>query len=306
MAKRKFKVGDRVRAQRSHDNLESGQYYEVRKIDTTGEDLHWVFVKGAKSNFSNDGSFLESMFELAKQAPQFKVGDRVRIVDNKSMSGGQVSDFKIGDIATIHSQMGLGVVDAWVLNEGAWFLYGRQLEPAPLFAVGDKVRWLRSKIQFQHAIIASIDGDEPWPYKIAQDGDHTYATANELEHATPSSTTGFTIPTDDEALPPKIGIDLAGGPDFLARGILRSFDRTLEIDLGARRISINDNKPKPAIVALIEDGQPLPATNPKVHRNKGRALTEADRLAVKYPNQQFGVFELVAKRVASVEIREAA
>jgi len=52
----------------------------------------------------------------------------------------------------------------------------------------------------------------------------------------------------------------------------------------------------PAIVALIENGQPKPADRPHVHPSRGAACNEADRLARKYPGKEFGVYELVDTR----------
>lgn len=70
----------------------------------------------------------------------------------------------------------------------------------------------------------------------------------------------------------------------------------------------NDNAPasKPAIVALIENGQPKPSEKPKVHISEESATDEAERLAVKYPGQKFGVFVLADSRIADVVIRRAA
>lgn len=70
----------------------------------------------------------------------------------------------------------------------------------------------------------------------------------------------------------------------------------------------NDNAPAtaPAIVALIEGGEPKPSEQPKVHKSEQAATDEAERLAVKYPGQKFGVFVLVDSRIADVFIRRAA
>lgn len=70
----------------------------------------------------------------------------------------------------------------------------------------------------------------------------------------------------------------------------------------------NDNAApsKPAIVALIEGGEPKPSEQPKVHKSEQAATDEAERLAVKYPGQKFGVFVLADSRIADVVIRRAA
>lgn len=70
----------------------------------------------------------------------------------------------------------------------------------------------------------------------------------------------------------------------------------------------NDNAPAttPAIVAIIENGQPKPSEKSKVHKSEESATDEAERLAVKYPGQKFGVFVLADSRIADVVIRRAA
>jgi hypothetical protein len=58
-------------------------------------------------------------------------------------------------------------------------------------------------------------------------------------------------------------------------------------------------KRKPtAIVALIENGQPKPATRPCVHIDQATAAAEASRLALKHPGQEFGVFVLADSKIA--------
>jgi len=51
-----------------------------------------------------------------------------------------------------------------------------------------------------------------------------------------------------------------------------------------------------AIVCLIENGQPLPATRPHVHASVEDATKEAARLASTKKGHEFGVYELVATR----------
>lgn len=58
--------------------------------------------------------------------------------------------------------------------------------------------------------------------------------------------------------------------------------------------TIADLVRKHAIVAVIEDGQPKPATRPYVHADRANATTEADRLANANKGQEFGVYELVS------------
>lgn len=58
----------------------------------------------------------------------------------------------------------------------------------------------------------------------------------------------------------------------------------------------------PAIVCLIKDGQPRPATEPHVHPSRGHAGDEAARLARKYPGKEFGVYELVDTRQVAAKV----
>ena len=52
----------------------------------------------------------------------------------------------------------------------------------------------------------------------------------------------------------------------------------------------------PAIVALIEDGQPRPSIRPFVHASREAAEAEASRLAGKHPGKEFGVYDLVSTK----------
>ncbi|MBY3263835.1 hypothetical protein HFO15_19605 [Rhizobium laguerreae] len=56
----------------------------------------------------------------------------------------------------------------------------------------------------------------------------------------------------------------------------------------------------PAIVALIENGKPKPATRPVVHASQEAATAEAGRLALLHPGQEFGVFVLADSKIADV------
>lgn len=62
----------------------------------------------------------------------------------------------------------------------------------------------------------------------------------------------------------------------------------------------------PAIVALIENGTPRPSTAPKVHTSQEAATTEAERLALENPGQQFGVFVLADSKIADLVTTQTA
>jgi hypothetical protein len=62
----------------------------------------------------------------------------------------------------------------------------------------------------------------------------------------------------------------------------------------------------PAIVALITDGKPQPATKPKVHDSQELATKEAERLALANPGQQFGIFVLADSKIADEVVTKTA
>lgn len=65
--------------------------------------------------------------------------------------------------------------------------------------------------------------------------------------------------------------------------------------------------PSPCIVALInKDGKPRPSQWPHVHPDSASATAEAERLARNNPGTEFAVYQRVAGRVASVEMKEVA
>ncbi|KEA07517.1 hypothetical protein [Rhizobium rhizogenes] len=62
---------------------------------------------------------------------------------------------------------------------------------------------------------------------------------------------------------------------------------------------IPDPQPS-AIVALIENDQPKPATRPVIHASQADATKEAERLALLHAGQEFGVFVLADSKIADV------
>lgn len=52
--------------------------------------------------------------------------------------------------------------------------------------------------------------------------------------------------------------------------------------------------PRDAIVAVLENGHPIPSRKPYVHANAGAAEVEARRLSELYPGNRFAVYELVS------------
>ena len=105
---------------------------------------------------------------------KFKVGDRIRLTAD---NGGFGSN---GDTGTIIREPDYVRFDRKIDRSTDWYVDPDNIEPAPKFAVGDRVRWLRVTDRFQNAKVVDYD-IKPWLYKIQQDnGEYTYASDDEL------------------------------------------------------------------------------------------------------------------------------
>lgn len=162
----------------------------------------------------------EARFEIVPTPPaaaKFKVGDRVRVTRDDNMGL-----YKKGDTFTL-----IGVTAGWAvfkdIDGDSRFVALEFIEPVPLFAVGDKVRVLEGEGYVgETGEVTRLDGGKYVYTNLS--GRIVYFLATCLEHATTdeeagwpyeftatvensTATTGFTIPTDEEALPPKVAAD---------------------------------------------------------------------------------------------------
>lgn len=197
----------------------------------------------------------------------------------------------------------------------------------PAFKVGDRVRVLSDYLPWAHGgeigtvqKVDKRDRDCFVKFETERMGDHTwYVRWDNLELA-PSLTieTGKFYRTRDGRKVGPItcnGFGVYGSPEhpnhWYENGLSFSDNKQIPTDLIAEWVdepNSDGNAPAsiPAIVALIEGGQPKPSEQPKVHKSEQAATDEAERLAVKYPGQKFGVFVLADSRIADVVIRRAA
>lgn len=83
-----------------------------------------------------------------------------------------------------------------------------------------------------------------------------------------------------------------GGWNYYANGKFIGADRDYDGDLIAEWLGTHI-KHTPAIVARLDNGQPLPATRPHVHASVADASKEATRLAKANPGREFAVYEMV-------------
>lgn len=280
--KQTVKVGDRITAKLddAFKDYRAGDTFYVQEIEEHAGETVVVFTDNVGDTRRRRVSEFTVEHVPAADAtgkPAFKVGDRVRLIkDGLSTTGA------VGKLATIKSWSGGKVVD-----NGQYLL--------------------------------NIDG--PVDYEtLAVQPQYTRASPECFELLAPSLTieTGKFYRTRDGRKVGPIdhnGFGVYGAPEFpghwYENGLSYSDNTQSLTDLIAEWVdepASNDNAPAtaPAIVALIEGGQPKPSERPKVHKSEQAATDEAERLAVKYPGQKFGVFVLADSRIADVVIRRAA
>ncbi|RWN51428.1 MAG: hypothetical protein EOS04_24465 [Mesorhizobium sp.] len=135
-----------------------------------------------------------------------------------------------------------------------------QDEPAAKFKVGDRVRILR----------------------------HENNSGNPVEKNLPIGSAHSIVKITDQ-IPGVQCCILSGSPiNFWTPKDLELIPPTTIADIVRKHASEGT-----AIVALIENGQPKPATRPYVHADRASATAEADRLSNVNKGQEFGVYELV-------------
>ncbi|WP_266063841.1 hypothetical protein [Brucella intermedia] len=255
---------------------------------------------------------------------KFKVGDRVRATAHTAW-------YALGSVGTVKEDNSRAPWVDWD-GIGTWAASEDELEllPAadatgkPAFKVGDRVRVIRDGSSPKGSG-HGVNIGHTFTVRIDEDGDITdgewFFYPDELslcEELTPLTieTGKFYRTRDGRKVGPAYrhhdgwGMGSEGGKMWAKDGH-RYFGNAPETDLIAEWVDEpagNDNAPstKPAIVALIENGQPKPSEKPKVHKSEVCATDEAERLAVKYPGQKFGVFVLADSRIADVVIRRAA
>ncbi|PWU76174.1 hypothetical protein DK867_02570 [Ochrobactrum sp. POC9] len=199
--------------------------------------------------------------------PAFKVGDRVRVIRDGSSPKGSGHGANIGHTFTV------SIDEDGDITDGEWFFYPDELslceELTPLTIETGKFYRTR-------------DGRKVGPMGAWYDDGSCFNSTDYLNG----------------------GLWKPNGEAYFSKA---KDSPTLIAEWGDESAS-NDNAPltTPAIVALIQDGQPKPSEQPKVHKSEQAATDEAERLAVKYPGQKFGVFVLADSRIADVVIRRAA
>ncbi|OYR20449.1 ribosomal protein L7/L12 [Brucella pseudogrignonensis] len=265
------KVGDKVRSLVTQIDVRAGGLYEVKTVD--GGDV-WV-IDDVGDNWYLASDEFETLPVVAK-AQTFKVGDRVRLTANEG--DGRYSG-SIGVIEKINNNYARVLFDApftgWGETGRNWHAQLSDFVAAPLKIEAGKYYCTR-------------DGRKAGPL-MARNND-SYAFAADI-----AGDIGIRIFQKDGVHGSR-WIGNEPNLDLIAEWV----DEPVKAAAPAPFILRNDMfyfapVAKPAIVALIENGQPKPSAAPHVHANETLAAKEATRLAGIHKGQEFGVYVLTQK-----------
>ncbi|NTG85823.1 nitrile hydratase subunit beta [Agrobacterium rhizogenes] len=315
---KKFKVGDRVRRiNEAFGDMSVGDVGVVESSDY------------ASTNIVGDGhNYITSNFELVEPKWQPKVGDRVRVVDNSTPGGSPILRYKVGQEYTVTSICkDASGNDAFMLLDHYQYLRLDQItKPTALTIsagkfyetrdgrkVGPMEKMWDGKFNGRGAVVKRADGtntDNPQRY-FANGSVFMKRSGEEADELVAEW-------VDEPAVAPakpkfKVGDRVKFRDDYgsSARGkkatVVNVSAWGVQVDVGGS-YGVSTESPDSlvllsepsAIIALIEGGQPKPATRPKIHIDQISAAKEAERLALLYPGQEFGVFVLAESKVADV------
>lgn len=341
----KFKIGDRVKAKKDSYGAEIDKQYLVTKVEkfkATG--TFWIWLDGISGD-SFDGSFPESHFELVPTW-QPKVGDRVRFTEKCANSWwfGPHTANKEGVIRADFGADYKPECCRFEVNTGdSYGIVGIEcFEPLPVAAEAQPAALTIEAGKFYK----TRDGRKVGPAFIRNDiatfGElNNWASAVWANDGRQSSRSDKTSELDNDIISEWVdepaeqpAVAVAASNDNAAPAKFKVGDKIRHKSLGhtghVTKIVGDDHaevfwtnvgwgatdpfdaielltKPTPtAIVALIEDGQPKPATRPKIHTDQAAATAEAERLALAHPGQLFGVFVLADSKIADELITKTA
>lgn len=279
--KQTVKVGDKVKSLVTQLDVREGATYEVKNIDFDGD--IWVTDDVGDRFYLTTDEFELLPVADATGKPAFKVGDRVRVLSDY-LPWASVDEIGVVQAVNARDRNCYVKFETERMGDHTWYVRWDNLELAPALTI-ETGKFYRTR-----------DGRKVGPYEhsfsniwIAGKGNNSTARFADgrmsHHHESPGDLIAEWV---DE--PASIELQKASAPCSL-----RTFT-----------IKFNAAPSTPAIVALIDSGQPKPSDAPKVHKSEQAATDEAERLAVKYPGQKFGVFVLADSRIADVVIRRAA
>jgi hypothetical protein len=315
-AANRFKAGDRVTPKRSEYGLEAGTEYVVagEARPTLDGWQRWIMLRGETHPLSTDGSFMEDGFELVAEA-KFKVGDRVRAIVGDDAGG-----FSVGDIFVLTGAYG----DLVVFTDNDGHKRNRRASefelvpvdaPTTKFKVGDRVRIASGPENGGFGEVGDVGVIE---VDLSTRGEILFETGArknqtwcvDYRHLEPAPTkfkVGDRVTCrHTHRRGPGTIIKLVSGGAHVRYDNWREWHDGHDGWAGdgstncwwdpLAAFDAAPPTPNPAIVARLQQGQPLPAGRPYVHADVAAATAEAERLARKIPGAEFGVYELVARR----------
>jgi hypothetical protein len=266
----KFKVGDRVRAIHSSPLglFLAGQEYEV--LDVRGEKITAINERRQRDSWGADHFELLPVAEAPEDKPAFKVGDRVQIIADS------LPWYRTGEIAEVIRADG-GDNDCYVrfdtqrMADTRWYAKWDHLKLAPLKIEAGK--YYRTR-----------DGRKVGP--VTDRGGYFVANDWHYNSSGECGRRGRHNPADN----------WRDDSDLIAEWVDEPVKAAAPVPF-IKWSDIFSTAPvaKPAIVALIENGQPKPSAAPHVHANETLAAKEAARLAGVHKGQEFGVYVLTQK-----------
>lgn len=271
----KFKVGDRIRVLRLHPystDITIGKTYPVKRVFDDGDifitddvgDLNRIASKNVEPVYSSNPAAEVDNLAAEYGAPKawFKAGERVRYVGKSSefVSGEHVG--KTGKVTWI-SESGFVSVD---FDDGT---DQNGCYPANLEHVAAEPATATAATGIALRI-------EAGKFYKTRDGRKVGPMHRGCGHFIKAHGDGFVYREDGKRL----------YEDTPHEDIVAEWPTTMA-DIVRKHTSEGT-----AIVALIEDGQPKPASRPYVHADRASAATEAGRLANAHKGQEFGVYTL--------------
>ncbi|MDT6941899.1 ribosomal protein L7/L12 [Brucella pseudogrignonensis] len=266
------KVGDKVRSLVTQIDVRAGELYEVKTVDDG--DVWVIDDVGDDFYLTADEFEILPVEEASEDKPAFKVGDRVQMIADS------LPWYRTGEIAEVIRADG-GDNDCYVrfdthrMADDCWYAKWDHLKLAPLKIEAGKYYCTR-------------DGRKAGPL-MARNND-SYAFAADI-----AGDIGIRIFQKDGVHGSR-WIGNEPNLDLIAEWV----DEPVKAAAPVQFILRNDvfsfaPVAKPAIVALIENGQPKPSTAPYVHANETLATKEAARLASLQKGKEFGVYVMTQK-----------
>lgn len=246
-------------------------------------------------------------FETTSEAPRYKVGDYVRVVNDGRENNGSFHGADVGEVLNIKSISD----DGRVFFAGDWFVYPHEIAPA--FTRGKSIRLTRNQGLYKqgHQGTVTIENDEnvgvlmdigryaSFPHdalEVFKRGANDNAAATK-----PKFEAGDKVTTSGASGDPGVGVVLSRNDDATYQEHYLAL-----VASNCDTKQANDNAPH--IVVVVDHGRPSPEYLPEVYTGEASAMAEAERLARATPGAQFDVWRRIAGRVAEqhVELKEVA